>query len=224
MLFSGRSFSPRIGQSQQTDLAFSKARIRRRRTLETRIMTYEVELKFRLDDKDFVLGRLQALGTVQGNTQVQVDQYFAHPSRDFATTDEALRIRSMGDENRMTYKGPVIDRATKTRYESELEFQSGQAAAEQLAGLWEHLGFRRVRVVRKSRQSYFLRKNERDLEVCVDQVDGLGTFLEIETLADETEKAAAQQTILSLASELQLKEPEQRSYLEMLLESDQGNA
>ncbi len=183
-------------------------------------MTYEVELKFRLTDNDLVIARLGDFGAVRGAVQNQVDRYFAHPVRDFAVTDEALRIRSIGDENRVTYKGPVIDTATKTRHESELTFQSGPAAAEQFARIWEQLGFRQVRVVRKSRQLYACRRHGRNLEICLDQVDGLGAFLEIETLADETDKVAAQQTILSVAGELQLSEPEQRSYLEMLLEGD----
>lgn len=180
-------------------------------------MTYEVELKFKLTDNQHIQPELEALGAVKGAALQQADQYFAHPTRDFAVTDEALRIRSMGDENRITYKGPVIDRATKTRHESELTFQSGSAAAEQLAQIWEQLGFRRVRVVRKSRQSYSLRWQARDLEICLDQVEGLGAFLEIETLADDSDVAAAQQAILSLAKELQLSHAEHRSYLEMLL-------
>ncbi|MES2789300.1 MAG: class IV adenylate cyclase [Planctomycetota bacterium] len=183
-------------------------------------MTYEVELKFPLADTGRMQVRLDALGAVRGVVQEQCDQYFAHPVRDFASTDEALRIRSIGDENRITYKGPVIDKATKTRHESELTFQPGSAAAEQLAQIWEQLGFRRVRVVKKSRQLYSLRWQERDLEICLDQVAGLGEFLEIETLADAADKTVAQQTILSLAAELQLSSPEQRSYLEMLLVAD----
>lgn len=183
-------------------------------------MNYEVELKFRLPESGFVLTRLSELGAVPGAIQVQTDQYFAHPVRDFGTTDEALRIRSIGDENRVTYKGPVIDKATKTRHESELTFQSGPAAAEQLAQIWEQLSFRRVRVVRKTRQLYALHWQDRDLEICLDQVDGLGAFLEIETLATEAEKTTAQQAILALAREFQLSQPEHRSYLEMLLEAD----
>ncbi len=180
-------------------------------------MTYEVELKFRLQDAAQMQAKLAALGANRGEVQAQCDQYFAHPARDFATTDEALRIRSIGEENRITYKGPVIDKATKTRHESELKFQSGTAAAEQLAKIWEDLGFRRVRKVQKSRQLYSLRWKDRDLEICLDRVEGLGEFLEIETLADDSDKTVAQQTILSLAAELQLTVPERRSYLEMLL-------
>lgn len=183
-------------------------------------MNYEVELKFRLNDSAEMAHRLIEKGAVAGARQIQVDRYFAHPVRDFASTDEALRMRSIGEENRITYKGPVLDKATKTRQESELTFQSGSASAEQFAAIWTQLGFRQVRVVCKTRQLYALRWMERELEICVDQVDGLGAFLEIETLATESDKSVAQQTILSLASELKLTQPEQRSYLEMLLEGD----
>ncbi|MDB5386118.1 MAG: cyaB [Planctomycetaceae bacterium] len=185
-------------------------------------MQYEVELKFELADPAEVLRQLSSLQATRKADQSQVDQYFAHPVRDFAVTDEALRIRSIQDENRLTYKGPVVDKATKTRHESELEFASGRAAAEQLAAIWEHLGFRRVRVVRKQRQTYHLSYQDRDLEVCLDQVEGLGAFLEIETLADAENKSAAQRAILSLASVFKLSDPETRSYLEMLLERDQA--
>lgn len=183
-------------------------------------MTYEVELKFRLSDAAQMESQLDALGAVRGAVQTQCDQYFAHPVRSFAETDEALRIRSIGDENRITYKGPVIDKATKTRHESELTFQSGPQSAEQLARIWEQLGFRRVRKVQKSRQLYRLSWQSRDLEICLDRIEGLGEFLEIETLADDSDKTVAQQTILSLAAQLQLTAPERRSYLEMLLEAD----
>lgn len=183
-------------------------------------MAYEVELKFHLTDRASVQSQLEALGAVRGLIQVQSDQYLAHPVRDFAETDEALRIRSIGDENRLTYKGPVLDAATKTRHESELTFQSGTAAAEQLAQIWEQLGFRRVRIVRKTRQLYTLHWQQRELEICFDSIDGLGEFLEIETIATEGDQTAAQQAILSLASHLQLTVPERRSYLQMLLDQE----
>jgi len=188
-------------------------------------MTYEVELKFRLPDPALVLRKLRQWNAQVGDEETQADQYFAHPSRDFATTNEALRIRSIGDVNRITYKGPVIDQATKTRHESELLFESGPDAAEQLAQIWEKLGFRRVRVVRKVRQTFHLIWAGRSLQVCFDKLEGLGDFLEIETLAETEDKLDAQQAILAFARELHLGESERRSYLEMLIQQDgDGNS
>ena len=78
----------------------------------------------------------------------QVDRYFNHPARDFGVTDEAFRIRSVGDANCVTYKGPRIDSVTKTRREIEVSFAEGSDAASQMTDIWQSLGFRFVREVR----------------------------------------------------------------------------
>ena len=52
----------------------------------------------------------------------------------------------------------------------------------------------------------------------LDEVDGLGTFVELELSADEASLDEARRTIVSLANELDLGPSERRSYLEMLLE------
>jgi len=78
-------------------------------------MQFEVEQKFPVADLADVENRLAALGATFVDEVVQVDRYFAHPSRDFAKTDEAIRIRQVGDANFITYNGPKIDTTTKTR-------------------------------------------------------------------------------------------------------------
>ena len=83
-------------------------------------MKYEVEQKFPLADAAEAERKLVALGGPFSDPVEQVDRYFGHPARDFAKTDEALRIRRIGQENRITYKGPKLDAATKTRRELEL--------------------------------------------------------------------------------------------------------
>lgn len=62
-------------------------------------MKYEVEKKFPVDDLNEVVAKLEELSATFSEPVVQVDRYFAHPVRDFASTDEALRIRSVGTEN-----------------------------------------------------------------------------------------------------------------------------
>ena len=49
-------------------------------------MEFEVEQKFRVTDLAAVAARLTAQHAVAGETIVQVDHYFAHPARDFAST------------------------------------------------------------------------------------------------------------------------------------------
>ncbi len=92
------------------------------RAISSGAIDYEVELKFCIEDDADVTALLGPLGATAGAVLEQRDVYLAHPSRNFAVTDEAVRIRSIGDENRLTYKGPLVDMQTKTRQEVEVAF------------------------------------------------------------------------------------------------------
>lgn len=181
-------------------------------------MQYEVEQKFPAVDVPRLEKKLAGLAAREGETVSQVDQYFAHPARDFAQTDEALRIRQVGQENFVTYKGPKLDAATKTRRELELPLPPGKAGFESFAELLQALGFRPVAAVRKRRRQLSLEWEGKHFEVAIDAVDDVGNFVELELLADESELAAAKGSLASLAAALDLHGSERRSYLEMLLE------
>src|SRR5689334_20107638 len=83
-------------------------------------MQLEVEQKYPVDDHARLREQLVALGCEFHAPLEQADLYFAHPARNFAQTDEALRLRRSGDEVCITYKGPKLDPTTKTRREIEL--------------------------------------------------------------------------------------------------------
>ena len=181
-------------------------------------MSYEVELKFPLANVQGVLNQLTELGAKHHQTSEQADTYFAHPQRDFATTDEALRVRRQDDEVCITYKGPRDPGPVKSRREIELPVGQGKSTtANELADLLTLLGFRIVRDVVKHREFYHLQWQGRELEICLDRVRDLGEFLEIETLAEDTDREQAAQAVLSLATQLELGDPEPASYLHLLL-------
>ncbi len=177
---------------------------------------YEVELKFPLPDPAAFVRRLAACGARPGPELDQADVYFNHPARDFGQTDEAFRIRSVAGSACVTYKGPVVDARTKTRREIEVPL-AGDGAREKFAEILKLLGFRPVREVRKRRRTYHLAWQDREFEVSVDEVHGLGAFAEFETLADEAGRATAVNAILVLVSQFQLPPPERKSYLSLLL-------
>jgi adenylate cyclase class 2 len=182
---------------------------------------YEVELKFPLQsDPQQLQDQLARLNAKPLGTCQQEDSYFSHPQRDFQTTGEALRIRRDGDNNAITYKGPLLDNHSKTRQEIEVAFATGERRAEQMWAILRALGFRDVRRVRKTRQSFSLNWEEREFHVALDQVDDLGQFVELETLTREEDWQSARDSVLRLASALNLKDSERRSYLELLLERD----
>ena len=182
-------------------------------------MKFEVEQKFRLDDAQRIETELERLGSHFGSPFVQVDQYFAHPCRDFGETDEALRIRHMRDRAYVTYKGPKIDDTTKTRREIELPLPEGREGADGFVSLIEALGFSHVMDVRKIRRKADVAWNGKSVEAVLDEVATLGQFVELELSADTSEIEDAKRCVADLARQLGLTQNERRSYLELLLET-----
>lgn len=136
----------------------------------------EVEMKFPIPDTEEFRQRLRASGARLAETRADEDRYFNAPDRDFAKTDEALRLRRIGNANYFTYKGPKRDAQTKTRTEIELPIESGDKAAEQAVKLLASLGYRFVAAIKKKRTVFHLRYDQFDAAICVDEVDGVGNF------------------------------------------------
>jgi adenylate cyclase, class 2 len=184
--------------------------------------TFEVELKFPIADADEMTLQLLARGAHRGGVVKQSDLYFQHPCRDFRQTHEALRLRKTDDGLRITYKGPIIDARTKMRRELELPVGREPGDFDQFRELLTVLGFEPVRGVEKTRAVYDLMWEGRPLELAVDAVEGLGTFLEIESMAHDSDRDAARDAILRLAENLGLKNPERHSYLQLLIQQASG--
>jgi len=137
------------------------------------------------------------------------DIYFSHPCRDFASSDEALRIRQDVEGITLTYKGPKVDVETKSREEVKLKVENFEAAKQIL----EKLGFRAVAEVKKLRRIYSLC----EAIICLDDVEGLGKFVEIEVEADNID---AKEKVFSIAEQLGYSRNEsiRDSYLELILQ------
>jgi adenylate cyclase class 2 len=177
----------------------------------------EVEQKFPVENLAEVEARLKAAGIAVSGVQFEADVYFAHPARDFARTDEALRIRRAGSSVFITYKGPKIDATTKTRREIDLRLPGGDPPPEAWSDLLAALGFRPVAEVRKRRRKAHADWEGRRVEISLDDVDEVGTFVELELVTDPTDVEAAKAVLASLAKHLALSQSERRSYLELLL-------
>jgi adenylate cyclase, class 2 len=185
-------------------------------------MSFEVEVKYRSADHDRLRRTLLEHGAREDPPVWQEDIYLSHPARDFAQTHEALRLRRIGSENRITYKGPRFPGPTKTREEIEIPVASGDEAASDLAALFQNLGFQALAPIRKHRTTFHLSATPHEIEVTLDRVEGLGDFVEIEAITrGQDGLPSAQATVLALAEQLGLDQVEPRSYLRMVLESRQ---
>jgi adenylate cyclase class 2 len=186
-------------------------------------MQYEVEQKHLVVDAAALKAQLAARVVALHPPVLQSDQYFAHPARDFAKTDEAFRIRTTGGKSFIAYKGPKLDAATKTRRELELPLHPDDADGMKFAELLIALGFQPVATVRKQRSSFKIDRGDQCVEGALDEVDAVGTFVELELRASDQNLEEAKRVIRELAHELHLGPSERRSYLELLLEQGRTN-
>jgi adenylate cyclase class 2 len=177
---------------------------------------YEVELKVEAAHGR-VRDALRATDAEQLGTVRQEDTYYDAPHRDFAETDEALRVRvertDDATETTLTYKGPLVEAASKTREEREVAVGDADAADAVLAGV----GFEAAARVVKDRERFALR----GYTVSLDAVEGLGEFVEVETRAEAV--AEAREGARTLLADLGL-DPEDHvrtSYLGLLIDNSQ---
>lgn len=171
----------------------------------------EVESKYRSPGNDKIEKALQRLGAKKIHECSMEDIYYSHPGRDFAKTDESLRLRKMEGPSELTYKGPRLKTGNaRAREEITLKLEDSLSAQR----IVERLGFAEKIVIKKKRSSYLIDK----LRVEVDDVDGLGEYVELELITEEPRRA---ESLIELArTELGLERLEKRTYLEMLLEKD----
>ena len=173
----------------------------------------EVEMKAKIDDSAKVTSKLLEHRCVYVDTRIQRDTYYNRNDRDFAITDEALRIRENGEKSVITYKGPKIDNRSKSRTEIELIIDDPAAAGEILTAL----GCVEVSTVTKTRHNYRFSR----YTISIDNVSGLGDYLEIETSASyEHEVPSKVDEMIRLLNDFGIRQEATitQSYLEMLLE------
>ena len=174
----------------------------------------EVEVKAKIDSFEEIEKELEKIGATKTKKEFQEDIYFNSPIVDFAKTDEALRIRTTTEDDNtnifITYKGPKIDSKSKTRKEIEM----GIADSKKCADIFEEIGFKKVRAVRKNRQYY----EYENFEISLDDIEGLDPYMEIEiSLEDGKDYSQAQDEIFKLFKKLGITDGfERTSYLELL--------
>ena len=174
----------------------------------------EVEVKAKINSFKEMEEKLAEIGAAKAKKEFQEDIYFNSPVVDFAETDEALRIRTTKENDEtnifITYKGPKIDKESKTRREIEMGIEDSQKCSD----IFEEIGFKKVRTVRKNRQYYTFE----NFEISLDDIEGLDPYMEIEiALSDGEDYSQAQSSIFDLFEKLGVTDGfERTSYLELL--------
>ncbi|HQR08295.1 MAG TPA: class IV adenylate cyclase [Gemmatales bacterium] len=174
----------------------------------------EVEMKFKVTMPERIQEQLNIMGFLPGEKHFESDRYYNAPDRDFAQSDEALRIRQVGDESQLTYKGPKQGAKGKVRTEHEVQLNEG--SARMMHQILVDLRYKPSIEVNKER-TFYRHLAQKDIEIAWDEVQGLGTYIELELKVPEGDQAEALFCLQSLAESMGLRQEERRSYLELLL-------
>jgi adenylate cyclase, class 2 len=150
----------------------------------------EAELKARVGDPQALHQQLHRLAP--GEQSVYRDTYYDRPGRDLTPSGRELRLRTVETDGRqrslLTYKEPAVDSASGSKPEYETEVADPGAVDVLLRGV----GFEHLVSFQKHCTNYRFHAEGRDLVATVVTVPELdGTFLELETMADATDTAAA---------------------------------
>ncbi len=185
---------------------------------------FEVELKYPVTSHDRIRQQLLTMESTQTGISKHCDEYFNQTLLDFAGNDIALRIRSAEDSHTLTYKGPNLDSRAKVR--EEIEIQLGTEDKDKFRDILLGMGFHSVLCVQKQRDSMALHWKDDDVVVCLDTIEGIGSFVELELVVKSKEQVgSAKATLESLAKTLGItSEPTTVSYLEMLLERQENSS
>jgi adenylate cyclase class 2 len=167
----------------------------------------EIEGKYRVVSLGPLRKRLRDLHIVPREIEDQRDVYYASPNRDFARTDEALRVRYGTNGVTLTYKGPRLPvHGMKSREEVNVRVDSGK----DLEIILQRLGLSPSYTVEKKREIY----DWNGVEIGLDEVQDLGTFVEIEVKGTVTHP---EERIEDVKRSLKIEgEHIPQSYLELL--------
>lgn len=175
----------------------------------------EVEVKAHIEDPKRIERAIISLGATPIGIENQADTYYSAHYRDFGNTDEALRIRAQDGKYFLTYKGPKLDKVSKTRKEFEVEIKD----TNNMGDILSSLGFYPVATIVKKRKRYIMG----DFFIAIDDVRTLGCFMEIEiSVKNSNNHEEKVESIFEFIEKLGISREStiRESYLEMFFEKN----
>lgn len=161
----------------------------------------EIEVKARVKNLQGLLSKANKLGIIFNESIVQVDTTY-ETKLEYDNPDwNIFRIRKQGNKNILTMKYKASSRS-RDNHERETVIEDAKEVEHMLERVGYSLGVR----IRKTRKI----AKYKDLEICLDEVDDLGTFIEVEKLADDNADVdAIQNELWGILSKLGI-DPEDR--------------
>lgn len=182
---------------------------------------FEIEIKLPVNEPEEIMEKLLGQGFRKAGCVREEDMYYNSIYYDIRSRDEALRIRKSTDlqtqksKAQINFKGKKIDQVSMSRR----EYETGIEDPERMKEILSAIGFFPVAGVKKTRN--YLQRGK--MTACLDQVENLGSFLELEVIAEEEylrERYLKEMEQLLEKMGLSMESTVRTSYLSMLMKSD----
>lgn len=159
----------------------------------------EIEVKAKIKNLSELLKSLKNLGILLSPPVVQIDRIFISKGATQPTRPGqcALRIR----EQNGTYLFTVKQTITNDLDCIEKEIEVTKKQANMLLESFPLMGFEEVHTVKKSRQ----KGKHGEYEICIDDVETLGQFIEVEKLTEEDNGEKIQEELFQFLETLGVK-------------------
>lgn len=157
----------------------------------------EVEVKYQVKDLEALLVALKSRGIELSDPVFQDDQAYAPAGWKFGDSKlgiSFLRLRTVESRHYFTLKQPADNAQACLEYETQVADRQAMHHAA------IHMGYRPTVRIAKTRRVATL---DDDCSLCVDEVEGIGGFLELERMApDHADAQAAQADLAAFVSSL----------------------
>lgn len=156
----------------------------------------EIELKFKVENLEKLIKVLEQKGCNISPIKIQCDTIYVSDINNTESTEGSiwLRVRKENDKIELNYK-----KQSKKKMESEeIEFE---ASSYELANKFlKALGYKAwVEVNKKRRYSKY-----KEYNICIDEVERLGSFIEIEILVEDNNNEDYEAKLSEIAKELNI--------------------
>ena len=162
-------------------------------------MRKEIEVKARAGNLSELASKLESLGFVVSEPIAQRDAIFVDSNYgqfdQFQPDKNLLRIRESGEKFVFTIKQPKANQLDSIEHETEI------ANAEEMKEALILMGFHEAVRVNKTRR----KTRYNDWEICLDEVEDLGSFIEVEKIADDENVEKVQAELFAFLEALGVK-------------------
>ncbi len=185
-------------------------------------MNIEVEVKIAIDNFEEIKTKVAGVGKLMKSIR-QIDDYYVPCHRDFFAQKphpiEWMRIRTNPDKVVFGYNKSINKKADGSQEYAE-EYETEISQPEEFKKILNFLDFKKVVTVDKQREYW----DCGDLEIALDKIEGLGSFIEVEAKGNFENTTKAKEACLEFLKKLGIEDAEstqiKKGYSVLLLEKN----